>query len=151
MHEKGGTRICSENSHTAYITVISNGLNLGFFDLSILSSFMTFSCAVCNYSFNLYGLLISGFLFYKVSVLYLCEKLLLFLTLLVISFFLKYWLFSFLGFKRNYRCRWSVPPILHIMGCNVKFWLDSPPLHTPCHLGFLFCNFSFSFVFMSLL
>lgn len=39
---------------------------------------MTFSFAVCNYSFNLYGFLISGFLFYKVSVLYLYEKLLLF-------------------------------------------------------------------------
>ena len=30
-HEKGDIRICLANSHIAYKTVISNGLNLSFF------------------------------------------------------------------------------------------------------------------------
>ena len=112
MHEKGGIRICSENSHTAYITVISNGLNLGFFDLSILSSFMTFYCAVCNYLFNLYGFFISGFLFYKVSVLYLLQN---------ISFFLPSGNFN--DFKINYSVFQVLKKIIVAGGPYLQFFI----------------------------
>ena len=60
-NKKGDIRIYSENSHAAYITVISNGLNLDFFkSISILWSFYDL-CSVCN-SFGIFTVFLSGFL-----------------------------------------------------------------------------------------
>ena len=105
-NKKGDIRIYSENSHAAYITVISNGLNLDFFkSISILWSFYDL-CSVCN-SFGIFTVYLSGFLF-----LYLLQN---------ISFFLPSGNFN--DFKINYSVFQVLKKIIVAGGPYLQFFI----------------------------
>ena len=86
MHEKGGIRICSENSHTAYLTVISNGLDLGFSHFIYFTVFYDFFLCRMQLFFHLYGFLISGFCFTRYLSFTFMKSFCFFLTSFVILF-----------------------------------------------------------------